>query len=117
MSWEPGISDLKWEVVRLRKHQMKVDTAMLMIGVTQEGIREALAAIIEILSVEKAGDEAKVEALKSLATLCKVGDPSVTNCSFVSGETPREKTNGGLKSSPSNPAQDDMRDKIGGKTP
>jgi hypothetical protein len=61
-------------------------TSAIQIGAKKESIKEARAAINDIL---KSGslDETKREALKCLSTLCQVTNTTITNCTFNSGGT------------------------------
>ena len=54
----------------------------------QIGIPKDLAAgrvhalVMDVLNCEKSGDTAKVEAFKTIATLCNVSGTTIQNCNF-----------------------------------
>ena len=52
----------------------------IQVGATTESIATARAAIMAILETGKVADETKQEALRTLATLCRVDHTTITGC-------------------------------------
>lgn len=67
----------------------KQPAAMLHIsGANKEAVREARAAIADILKQPHVDNSTKVEAIKALLGLCGVSNTTITGCSFTSGSKP-----------------------------
>ena len=61
---------------------MRKNTPSVLIGPRPEAIREARAAIVEILKITEAGEGSKTAALTALKDLCQVKNTTITNCVF-----------------------------------
>jgi hypothetical protein len=55
--------------------------ALICIGANKEAVKEARAAIVEILRVN-VSDTVKCEALETLRTICGVTNTAISNCNF-----------------------------------
>lgn len=60
--------------------------SLLNIGVQKEAVKEARAAILDILKAVGVDNNTKVEALKTLSTLCAVNGVTMTNCNFTGAQ-------------------------------
>ena len=56
--------------------------AMVHVGATKESVDAARSAILEIMRVKEADSPVKVEALKTLSTLCNVNGTTISDCDF-----------------------------------
>jgi len=68
--------------------------ALLYVGPSKVSIEAARNAIIDIITAP-AGDAVKERALRVFATVCAVGNTSITSCHLVNNEAsnPRKKGN------------------------
>ena len=55
---------------------------LLSIGASKEAVKEARAAINDILKSVNCDNSTKVEALKTLSTLCSVNNLNISGCNF-----------------------------------
>ena len=53
------------------------------IGSNKEAIKEARLAINDILKAAHVDNQTKIEALRSLNTLCNVNNTSISGCKFT----------------------------------
>jgi hypothetical protein len=67
-----------------RPRRKKTPTALLIAGAQPEVIREARAAILEILREKGAGDVAKAAAVETLGKLCRAENVTISGCTFES---------------------------------
>lgn len=60
---------------------MKKRQAGIIVGTSKETVTETKRAIMEILRTKET-PEVKVEALKSLAIMCKIENTTISGCEF-----------------------------------
>ena len=68
---------------------------LLSIGASKSAVLEAKKSILEIMKVDPkiASDPVKCEALKTLSSLCAVGNTNVSYCHFIGGKMVDRKVN------------------------
>jgi len=60
-------------------------TSAIEIGVKKDAVKEARLAIMAILNCQSC-DQSKIEAIKTLATLCSANGATISNCTFQTGQ-------------------------------
>ena len=65
---------------------MKTSRALLQIGASEEAIKAARAAIIDILKIPNLDNSTRCKALDVFASVCQVNGTTVTNCAFTTNE-------------------------------
>lgn len=60
-------------------------SSLVNIGLQKETVKEVRGVLLDILSVDKCGDTAKVAACEALSKLVKVDNVHINNCVFKRG--------------------------------